>query len=110
MIGALLNASFGSLTELILFTLAIRKGALNDLILYSLTGGLLNDMLLIPGMFVVVAEICDHCSYCERLAADAERESISLSLLFDVCNACDIWFNVNIVCGSAYRVFTENSN
>lgn len=51
MVGALLNASFGSLTELILFTLAINKGALNDLILYSLTGGLLNDMLLIPGTF-----------------------------------------------------------
>eukprot|EP01126_Amoeba_proteus_P036519 TRINITY_DN3728_c0_g1_i6.p1 TRINITY_DN3728_c0_g1~~TRINITY_DN3728_c0_g1_i6.p1 ORF type:complete len:280 (+),score=42.71 TRINITY_DN3728_c0_g1_i6:937-1776(+) len=50
MIGALLNASFGSLTELILFSLAMRKGALNDLILYSLTGGLLNDMLLIPGL------------------------------------------------------------
>jgi Ca2+/H+ antiporter len=49
MVGALLNASFGSLTEIILFALAMRKGALNNLILYALTGGLLNDTLLIPG-------------------------------------------------------------
>eukprot|EP01126_Amoeba_proteus_P036514 TRINITY_DN3728_c0_g1_i1.p1 TRINITY_DN3728_c0_g1~~TRINITY_DN3728_c0_g1_i1.p1 ORF type:complete len:663 (-),score=117.89 TRINITY_DN3728_c0_g1_i1:1323-3311(-) len=57
MIGALLNASFGSLTELILFSLAMRKGALNDLILYSLTGGLLNDMLLIPGLSMIAGGI-----------------------------------------------------
>lgn len=51
MVGALLNASFGSLTELILFSLAIKKGNLSDLILYSITGGLLNDTLLIPGTY-----------------------------------------------------------
>src|SRR5690606_5914170 len=50
MVGALLNASFGSLTEIILFALAMRKGQLNNLILYALTGGLLNDTLLIPGL------------------------------------------------------------
>jgi len=53
MVGALLNASFGSLTELLLFTLALNKGNLNDLIIYSLTGGLLNDMLLIPGLSMI---------------------------------------------------------
>jgi Ca2+:H+ antiporter len=38
MIGAILNATFGSITELLLFTLAIRKGHFTELILYSLTG------------------------------------------------------------------------
>lgn len=57
MVGALLNASFGSLTELILFSLAIKKGNLSDLILYSITGGLLNDTLLIPGLSMVAASI-----------------------------------------------------
>jgi Ca2+/H+ antiporter len=42
MVGALLNASFGSISELTLYTLAIRKGTLDDLILYSVTGGLLS--------------------------------------------------------------------
>jgi len=53
MVGALLNASFGSLTELILFSLALNKGHLGELIIYSLTGGLLNDMLLIPGLSMI---------------------------------------------------------
>lgn len=53
MVGALLNASFGSLTEIILFALAMRKGQLNNLILYALTGGLLNDTLLIPGLSMI---------------------------------------------------------
>ncbi len=30
MIGAILNATFGSVTELLLFTLAIRKGNFNE--------------------------------------------------------------------------------
>jgi len=57
MIGALLNASFGSITELTLYTMAIRKSGLDDLILYSVTGGLLSDMLLLPGMSMIVGGI-----------------------------------------------------
>jgi Ca2+:H+ antiporter len=57
MIGALLNASFGSITELTLYTLAIRRGSLDALILYSVTGGLLSDMLLLPGMSMIFGGI-----------------------------------------------------
>lgn len=57
MIGALLNASFGSITELTLYTLAIRRGSLDALILYSVTGGLLSDMLLLPGLSMICGGI-----------------------------------------------------
>jgi len=56
-IGAILNATFGSVTELILFTLALTEGHLDDLILYSLTGSLLCDMLLLPGMAMIAGGI-----------------------------------------------------
>uniref|UniRef100_A0A6B2KZL9 Sodium/calcium exchanger membrane region domain-containing protein n=1 Tax=Arcella intermedia TaxID=1963864 RepID=A0A6B2KZL9_9EUKA len=53
-IGAILNATFGSVTELLLFTMALRDGNLNELILFSLTGSLLCDMLLLPGLSMIV--------------------------------------------------------
>jgi len=56
-IGAILNATFGSVTELLLFTLALREGNLNELILFSLTGSLLCDMLLLPGLAMIAGGI-----------------------------------------------------
>jgi len=56
-IGAILNATFGSVTELMLFTLALSQEGLNDLILYSLTGSLLCDMLLLPGLAMIAGGI-----------------------------------------------------
>lgn len=58
MIGALLNASFGSMTELILYGTAILRGhGLDDLVKYSVTGGLLSDTLLLPGLAMVAGGI-----------------------------------------------------
>ena len=57
MIGALLNASFGSMTELILYGSAIRQGGLDELVKYSVTGGLLSDTLLLPGLSMVFGGI-----------------------------------------------------
>eukprot|EP01120_Amphizonella_sp_Union-15-10_P015902 TRINITY_DN8260_c0_g1_i1.p1 TRINITY_DN8260_c0_g1~~TRINITY_DN8260_c0_g1_i1.p1 ORF type:complete len:672 (-),score=81.74 TRINITY_DN8260_c0_g1_i1:4-2019(-) len=56
-IGAILNATFGSVTELTLYTLALNQGGLDDLILYSVTGGLLSDMLLLPGLSMICGGI-----------------------------------------------------
>ena len=47
-VGAVLNATFGSIVELILYYVALREG-LRDLVLASLTGTLLGTMLFIPG-------------------------------------------------------------
>ena len=52
-VGALLNASFGSLSELILFGIAISTGSLDKLVQYSLTGSLLCTMLLTPGLAIM---------------------------------------------------------
>ena len=57
MIGALLNASFGSMTELILYGSAIRQGGLDELVKYSVTGGLLSDTLLLPGLSMIAGGI-----------------------------------------------------
>eukprot|EP01125_Pyxidicula_operculata_P006261 TRINITY_DN2174_c0_g1_i1.p1 TRINITY_DN2174_c0_g1~~TRINITY_DN2174_c0_g1_i1.p1 ORF type:complete len:658 (-),score=76.15 TRINITY_DN2174_c0_g1_i1:268-2241(-) len=53
-IGAILNATFGSITELLLFTIALKKGSFDELILFSLTGSLLSDMLLLPGLSMII--------------------------------------------------------
>jgi len=76
-IGAILNASFGSITELLLFSFAIKKGALNDLILYSLTGSLLCDMLLLPGLSMIIGGIKYH-----EQKFNPQAASVSSLLLF----------------------------
>lgn len=43
MIGAILNASFGSMTELILYSSAIRQGGLDELVKFSVTGILIKN-------------------------------------------------------------------
>jgi Ca2+:H+ antiporter len=91
-IGAILNASFGSITELLLFSFAIRKGALNDLILYSLTGSLLCDMLLLPGLSMIIGGIKYHEQKFNPTAA-----SISSLLLFVAIIGAftpTIWYHV----------------
>jgi len=91
-IGAILNASFGSITELMLFTFVIRKGALNDLILYSLTGSLLCDMLLLPGLSMIIGGLKYHEQKFNPTAASVS----SLLLFVAVIGAFTptIWFNV----------------
>lgn len=51
-IGAVLNASFGSIVELILYFSAIKAGTLNALVQYTVTGSLLSTMLLLPGLSI----------------------------------------------------------
>ena len=48
-VGAILNATFGSLIELIIYFMALSKG-LNDVVTYATTGALLACMLLLPGL------------------------------------------------------------
>jgi len=51
-IGAILNATFGSIVELILYftTIALGGESLNGLVQYTITGSLLSTMLLLPGL------------------------------------------------------------
>jgi len=54
-IGAILNATFGSVVELILYftTIALGEGKLDGLVQYSITGSLLSTMLLLPGLSMI---------------------------------------------------------
>eukprot|EP01125_Pyxidicula_operculata_P013873 TRINITY_DN459_c1_g1_i1.p1 TRINITY_DN459_c1_g1~~TRINITY_DN459_c1_g1_i1.p1 ORF type:complete len:723 (-),score=152.84 TRINITY_DN459_c1_g1_i1:166-2166(-) len=77
-IGAILNATFGSITELTLFTIALNsEGGFQELILYSLTGSLLCDMLLMPGLAMIVGGI----KYKEQ-HFNAKAAGVSSILLF----------------------------
>eukprot|EP00051_Salpingoeca_urceolata_P017462 m.237849 g.237849 ORF g.237849 m.237849 type:complete len:857 (+) comp18961_c1_seq1:198-2768(+) len=52
-VGAVLNATFGSIVELLLYFTALRKG-LSALVIASLTGSLLATMLFIPGICMII--------------------------------------------------------
>lgn len=53
-IGAVLNATFGSMIELILYCNAIKMGTLDELVQYAVTGSLLSTLLLLPGVSMIV--------------------------------------------------------
>eukprot|EP00708_Paratrimastix_pyriformis_P002102 GAFH01000841.1.p1 GENE.GAFH01000841.1~~GAFH01000841.1.p1 ORF type:complete len:838 (+),score=323.79 GAFH01000841.1:56-2569(+) len=55
-VGALLNATFGSIIELILYVDAFRYGH-TDLILQGISGGLFCNLLFLPGMAMVFGGI-----------------------------------------------------
>ncbi|EGC39571.1 hypothetical protein DICPUDRAFT_45117 [Dictyostelium purpureum] len=55
-IGALINASFGSIIELILYVVSI-NGSQEEVARSALTGALLGSMLLIPGLSMIVGGI-----------------------------------------------------
>lgn len=57
MVGALLSATFGSITELILYGAAIRAGGLEKMVTYAVTGSILCDLLLLPGLSMIVGGI-----------------------------------------------------
>ncbi|XP_076468556.1 uncharacterized protein LOC143299236 [Babylonia areolata] len=62
-VGAILNATFGSMVEVILFIIMLKKGSDSDMECYqelvksSLTGAILVSMLFIPGISMVVGGI-----------------------------------------------------
>lgn len=49
-VGAVLNSTFGSIIELILYCSAILNGSLDNLVQSSVTGTLLGLLLLLPGL------------------------------------------------------------
>eukprot|EP00762_Andalucia_godoyi_P005195 ANDGO_04034.mRNA.1 Putative cation exchanger C521.04c len=52
-VGAVLNATFGSIIELLIYVFSIQRG-LNDLVTAGVTGALLGAMLLLPGLSMIV--------------------------------------------------------
>jgi Ca2+:H+ antiporter len=52
-IGAFLNAGFGTIVEVLLYVMALKKGKLDTLVQYGVTGALLSNMLLLPGLSMI---------------------------------------------------------
>jgi Ca2+:H+ antiporter len=52
-IGAFLNAGFGTIVEVLLYVMALKKGKLDTLVQYGVTGSLLSNMLLLPGLSMI---------------------------------------------------------
>lgn len=75
-IGALLNATFGSIVEIILYYFALKKG-LRKMVRASLTGTLLATMLFIPGICMVIGGL-----KFEQQRFNLRSAGVSSSLLF----------------------------
>eukprot|EP01100_Stratorugosa_tubuloviscum_P016061 TRINITY_DN992_c0_g1_i2.p1 TRINITY_DN992_c0_g1~~TRINITY_DN992_c0_g1_i2.p1 ORF type:complete len:398 (-),score=158.53 TRINITY_DN992_c0_g1_i2:193-1386(-) len=56
-VGTVVNASFGTFVEIILYFTALRLGTLEGLVQASITGTLLGMMLLLPGLAMMVGGI-----------------------------------------------------
>jgi Ca2+:H+ antiporter len=56
-IGAMLNAIFGVSIEIILYSSAIRRGGLEQLVQAGVTGSVLGDLLLLPGLSMIFGGI-----------------------------------------------------
>eukprot|EP00040_Diaphanoeca_grandis_P040161 m.261439 g.261439 ORF g.261439 m.261439 type:complete len:809 (+) comp42159_c0_seq1:124-2550(+) len=75
-VGALLNATFGSVVEIILYYFSLKKG-LRKLVKASLTGTLLATMLFIPGICMVIGGL-----KFEQQHFNLRSAGVSSSLLF----------------------------
>jgi Ca2+:H+ antiporter len=67
-VGAVLNATFGSIIELILYVSAVRNG-LNTVVQQAVTGSLLGTMLLMPGLAMMAGGLKHRDQHVNRRAA-----------------------------------------
>lgn len=107
--GAVLNSTFGSIVELMLYSIAIIKGNLAQLVQASVTGSLLAMLLLTPGLSMFLGGI-------KRREQRFNRHSASVSnlLLFVAIFGAfaptlfyRIYANYSLDCE---RCFTNNAN
>eukprot|EP01114_Cavostelium_apophysatum_P008143 TRINITY_DN2044_c0_g1_i1.p1 TRINITY_DN2044_c0_g1~~TRINITY_DN2044_c0_g1_i1.p1 ORF type:complete len:761 (-),score=135.07 TRINITY_DN2044_c0_g1_i1:79-2361(-) len=80
-VGALLNASFGSVIELMLYWIAISTGKLGNFVQASVTGSLLCTMLLIPGLSMVAGGIKHKEQRFNQVTAGVSSVSLIMSLV-----------------------------
>lgn len=77
--GGLLNATFGNAAELIIGLLALQKG-LNELVIASLTGSILGNLLLVAGAATVVGGIRRERQTFNRYAAELNLGLLTLTV------------------------------
>ncbi|KAL9654950.1 hypothetical protein ABK040_008740 [Willaertia magna] len=104
-VGAVLNASFGSVIELILFFVTLWKG-LNDVVMQAVTGSFLGDTLLMPGLSMIFGGLRHRVQYFNRHAAGTS----SLLLLVAVIGCFvptvfyQIYGNYELNCGKCINI------
>lgn len=57
MVSAILNGIFGIIVETTIFLFVLIRGGIDDLIIYSLTGSFLVDLLFVPGISMIIGGI-----------------------------------------------------
>jgi Ca2+:H+ antiporter len=82
-VGAMLNAIFGVSIEIILYSSAIRRGGLETLVQAGVTGSVLGDLLLIPGLSMLAGGI----KYKEQRFSPAVAGVSSVLLVISVIGA-----------------------
>jgi len=111
-VGAVLNASFGSIVELILYASALKNGGLNDFIIASVTGSLLSTMLLLPGLSMVFGGL----RYKEQHFNAAAAGVSNVLLIVSVIGACaptifyEAWGNYTLQCNDCVPTETNSTN
>ncbi|PRP80157.1 hypothetical protein PROFUN_12240, partial [Planoprotostelium fungivorum] len=124
-VGAILNATFGSIVEIILYTVAIYAGDLDNLIISSVTGALLATLLLIPGLSMIAGGLKHKEQYYNVSAAGVSN----ILLIFSViglftptvfyasfrdtpmqCSQCDPLSNGKLTCHTCklYGITTDD--
>lgn len=81
MLGALLNVTFGSVVNLILFGFAMAAGGLTEVILYALAGTLLLDLLLLPGLSAIAGGLKYHNQNFNPVAAGVGSILLFISIV-----------------------------
>ncbi|KAL9648142.1 hypothetical protein ABK040_007507 [Willaertia magna] len=114
-IGALLNATFGSIIELILYFLALWKG-LHDVVVTSVTGAILATTLFVPGLAMIFGGIKYKQQFFNRNASVVSSALLLLAVvgcflptLFYVFNST----NYELSCGQCVNVafnYTNSTN
>ncbi|CAH1246765.1 Hypp7776 [Branchiostoma lanceolatum] len=109
-VGAVLNASFGSVVELTLYITALVKGAAqanncySELVKSALTGTLLGTMLFIPGLCMIIGGLKHHEQFFNLRSAGVSSTLLFVSVAGAFAPTIFSKFYGSIVCSSCNNV------
>jgi len=78
--GAVLNAAFGTIIELILYFIALHKG-MRTVVMNSITGSLIGSMLLMPGAAMIFGGLKHKEQFFNRHAAGVSATLLLMSII-----------------------------
>jgi len=104
-LGALLNATFGSMIELILYFIALNKG-LVSVVQQAVTGALLNSMLLMPGVSMIFGGIAHKEQFFNKNAAGVSAVLLLIAMIGAYMPTLfyQIYGNYELTCNQCFNV------